>query len=222
MGETRQQLKERLQAAGLWGEYVRQRGLLMDQGLTPALAREEALRRVESLPPRTAPTPEAGSPSPGEGPDQEAEGGFPDFGGQVSNPKAVQWVAEHIADPSVRPQDAPGGLAWGLLQWVRLTPANQTTFWSSIWPRLSTEEKDAGEEWDGRGPCPTCRTPAPPTKEEEAAFYARMEGLLAQEWAEYREALKIIQSRRELGLPPLAAEGVPGDEDDEGGPGRWR
>jgi hypothetical protein len=218
MSETRAELKERLQAAGLWRQYVARREQLAAEGLTPAQAREQALREVESLPPRPRELPP--EEGPGEGPEPAAEvGGFPDFGRSVPNTESVQWVAEHIADAGVRPPDAPSGLAWSLLQWVRLTPANQSTFWSSVWPRLAPKEE--GQDWDGTGPCPTCGVKSQPTKEEEQ-YDQQMEHLMAKEWAEVQEALKIIRSRQEQGLPPLAAEGVPGDEIPEGGPGEWR
>jgi hypothetical protein len=42
------------------------------------------------------------------------------------------WVAAKVADPDVRPEDAPNGLAWALLLWVRRAPANLKTFEDSI------------------------------------------------------------------------------------------
>lgn len=49
MAETRKQLKDRLQAAGLWQEYVDLRVQLAADGMTAAQARVEALRRVEAM-----------------------------------------------------------------------------------------------------------------------------------------------------------------------------
>jgi hypothetical protein len=63
MGEkkmaTRKEIKARLQAAGQWDEYVAERVKLAADGMTPAQAREEALRRIESRPKARAelPTP---------------------------------------------------------------------------------------------------------------------------------------------------------------------
>jgi hypothetical protein len=45
----------------------------------------------------------------------------------------TRWVAAKVEDPDVRPEDAPNGLAWALLLWVRRAPANLETFWQSIW-----------------------------------------------------------------------------------------
>jgi hypothetical protein len=142
MGETRQQLKERLQAAGVWDDYLALRDRLAKDGLTPAQAREEALRQVESRP--TTPSQDElpddehpADPSPGEGQEAAAvDGGQPDFGRQVPNFQAAQWVAQNLANAKVRPDEAPSGLAWGLLTWVRRTPANQATFWGSIWSKM--------------------------------------------------------------------------------------
>ena len=137
MRETRKQLKERLQAAGLWEEYVALRVQLAADGLTPAQAREEALRRIEAR----ASEPPSGdapiNPAPGETPNTPpAE--LPDFARKVANPEAVEWVAQNLVNPNVRAGDAPGSQAWGLLTWVRRSPANETTFWGSIWPKLSS------------------------------------------------------------------------------------
>src|SRR5262245_42220636 len=141
MAETRQQLKERLQAAGLWHEFVALRDRLAAGGLVPAQARAEGLRQVGARPARPpAPPPPGGpaGPSPAEAVEPAATPAddWPDFTRSVPPHDAAQWVAENIANPRVRPHDAPSGLAWGLLQWVRLAPANQTTFWGSIWPKL--------------------------------------------------------------------------------------
>ncbi len=48
MRETRKQLKDRLQAVGLWEKFVALRGKLAEQGMTPAAARDEALRQLEA------------------------------------------------------------------------------------------------------------------------------------------------------------------------------
>src|SRR5262249_52053852 len=45
----------------------------------------------------------------------------------------TRWVATKVEDPEVRPEDAPNGLAWALLLWVRRAEANYDTFWDSIW-----------------------------------------------------------------------------------------
>jgi hypothetical protein len=61
MGETRPQLKARLEAAGVWPEFVRLRDQLAAGGLTPAQVRAEALRRVEALPPPPLPSGNGGA-----------------------------------------------------------------------------------------------------------------------------------------------------------------
>jgi hypothetical protein len=60
MRETRQQRKERLKAAGLWGEYVALREKLAGAGMTPKEAAREALVRVEARPQRQADPPATG------------------------------------------------------------------------------------------------------------------------------------------------------------------
>lgn len=139
MRETREQLKQRLQAAGLWERFLTIRDQLCAEGLTPAQARQEALRQVESQPigelPQAA---KVEAPTDGNPANPPPEQSLPDFSRRVPDDDAVRWVAENLVNPNVRPGDAPGGQAWGLLQWVRSVPANQTTFWGSIWPKLLT------------------------------------------------------------------------------------
>jgi hypothetical protein len=62
MSETRRQLKERLQAAGLWQDYLAQREQLAQHGLTARQAREEALRQIDSRSPQQ-PEPSTDRPS---------------------------------------------------------------------------------------------------------------------------------------------------------------
>jgi len=63
MEETRRQIKERLQAAGRWGDYLALREQLAQGGLTPAQARAEALRQIESRPPHQSGQPAPDPPS---------------------------------------------------------------------------------------------------------------------------------------------------------------
>jgi hypothetical protein len=138
MGETRQQLKERLLQEGRWQDYLTLREQLKASGLPPDQARDEALRQIEARPPKQMELANPDDPppvgAPGQSPAVEELG--PDYTKQVPNFESAQWVAQNLANPKVQAQDAPSGLAWGLLQWVRVTPANQNTFWSSIWPRM--------------------------------------------------------------------------------------
>src|SRR5262245_56560536 len=52
MGETRKQLKARLQASGAWDEYLACREQLAQTGLSPTEARKEALRQIDARPPQ--------------------------------------------------------------------------------------------------------------------------------------------------------------------------
>lgn len=144
MAETRKQLKERLQAAGQWDEFVTVRSKLAAEGMRPADAKVEALRLVES-----------NSCNPAEPDTRKIEPDgllattpkeVPDFTRNVANSEAVQWVALNLANPHVRATDAPGGQAWGLLLWVRRSPANESSFWASLWPKLSPPPKQPVEE----------------------------------------------------------------------------
>jgi hypothetical protein len=197
MSETRKLRKQRLQVEGRWTDYVALRDRFVAEGMTPAQARDEALRQIDSRPCQNSDQPAmntAGTPPPPAYPGQATTANHIglDFtrqipNGQIPNADAVQWVAENIANSNTCAADAPSSLALGLLQWVRLTPANQTTFWSSIWPKLlptsaalkRNQEVDAGKDWDGQGPCPTCNwEPERDEGTERAAV------LLAEEWAE--------------------------------------
>lgn len=192
MGQTRQQLKERLQAAGDWQDYVAQREQLVGEGLTPAQAREEALRRIDARPPRPRELRTADAqngPAPTEDPNATTvEPSGPDFTRHVPNHAAAQWVAENIANAKVRPEDAPSGLAWGLLQWVRHTPANQATFWGSIWPKLlpTGAALRQRQDRDEQGPCPTCGREPEPVDEGTERCLGLIDKLLneANEYAE--------------------------------------
>jgi hypothetical protein len=173
MGETRKQLKERLQAAGRWQEYLELRERLGKGGLTPAQASRQALAEIELRPPKVPePLTSVTEPVPV---DEE----LPDFNGQaVPNHEAAQWVAENVANSKVRAEDAPSALAWGLLKWVRLSPANQSTFWSSIWPKLlptgTSLRQQEEKSWNKNEPCPTCGS------EPEDESDRRLRNLLAE------------------------------------------
>jgi hypothetical protein len=198
MKETKSQLKERLQAIGQWSNFVAQREQLKKEGWSPADAHDEALRRIESLPPQASKQSienQPSNPSPVEDPGQTATA-IPnglDFSRVVPNHAAVEWVAQNLANDKTQLQDAPSGVAWALLVWVRIAPANQSTFWSSIWPKLlptsaalkRNQEVDAGEDWDGMEPCPTCGREAEPVDEGSQ----RVRDLLGETWAEVKEML---------------------------------
>src|SRR5690348_2187685 len=69
MPETKKQIKARLQAAGLWKEYLTLREQLAREGSTPRQAREQALREIDARPPQppmpaTTERPADASPTP--------------------------------------------------------------------------------------------------------------------------------------------------------------
>jgi hypothetical protein len=53
MRETRKQVKTRLQAAGLWKDYLELREQLMREGQTPKRAKRTALQQIDSNRPAT-------------------------------------------------------------------------------------------------------------------------------------------------------------------------
>jgi hypothetical protein len=65
MGENREELKKRLLAAGSWLDYLALREQLRRDGLTPRQARKEALRQIETRPPKPPEPPPPDPPSPG-------------------------------------------------------------------------------------------------------------------------------------------------------------
>jgi hypothetical protein len=153
MAQQRKVLKQRLQAKGLWGDYLSLRNRLVKEGMPPAEAREEALRQVEARPPRQ-PDPQP-SESPSAASAAEEEEVWPDFGSPVPNYQSAQWVAENLASPLARPQDAPSGLAWGLLLWVRRSAANERAFWNTIWPKLLPNGTAHKQHQGGAAPDPS-------------------------------------------------------------------
>jgi hypothetical protein len=163
MGENRKDLKKRLLAAGYWQDYLALRAQLVQDGRTRREARKEALRQIDSRPSEQSVGPAPGSPSDDtsvEDPDPAKLAGEqgPDFtrhiprhGNRMTAEECAQlardvgfdgipldylvtrWVATHVRDLTLRPEDAPNVLAWSLLLWVRRSPANLETFWDSIW-----------------------------------------------------------------------------------------
>lgn len=152
MVESKKALKARLQEAGLWDEYLAERAKLAADGLTPAQARDEALRRVEARASDRARLQAIGEPAkempraekPSEAPEE-----LPDFSRNVPNPDAVEWVANNLANARIKAGDAPGPQAWSLLSWVRRSPVNESTFWGSIWPRVAGMAKGPQDEKNG-------------------------------------------------------------------------
>jgi hypothetical protein len=139
MGENRQQIKARLQQEGKWENFLAIRERLKADGLPPDQAREQALAQVDSLPPRPPAAPTTAGPSDmpsAEEPGQTPEEPWPDYNKQVPTWESAAWVAENLGNPSIRPQHAPSGLAFGLLTWCRASPANTNTFWTSLYPKL--------------------------------------------------------------------------------------
>jgi hypothetical protein len=198
--ETRKELKKRLEAAEVWTDYVDLRQRLIKEGLTPAEARKQAVAEIDSRPPKPAAAPDhaaVASMEPAPAVD------LPDFNGEVPNNEAVQWVGENLVKSNVRPEDAPSGLAWGLLQWARSTPANKTTFWGSLWSKLLITGTALQQKEDKarlkEGPCPTCgHEPEPPDRGTENAL--RVLKQFAEE-ADERQA----EENAELAKQPDAA-----------------
>lgn len=163
--ETRKQLKARLQAAGYWEQYVAKRDQLVAKDHTPFQARTLALSEIEAMiAAGEKAIPQAVEPdTPISSRDESTANGLDlQFGQQVRNHEAVQWVGHNISNQKALPDDAPGGAAWGLLMWVRRSPANESTFWSSIWPKtlptaaaLKQKAKTNSND-DDDVPCPAC------------------------------------------------------------------
>jgi hypothetical protein len=182
MTQTRAERKQRLQREGKWEAFKELRERLQAEGMSPADADEEAMQQIDATP---APTAE---PSPTVPPlDASAEG--VDFGKQVSHQAAAQWVASNIANQSVESKDAPSGMAWSLLQWVRRTQGNEDIFWRSIWTKLFSTERAVKDLWDGKSACPTCgqRPPQPDLGTERAMD-------LLKQWLEENAPDKLEES----------------------------
>jgi hypothetical protein len=150
MAETRKQRKDRLKSTGSWEAFVAKRDQLVRDGMTPADAREEAacwaeaqryLAQATEPASVNAPIDRAADHLPAAPPAEH-----PDFSRKVPNAKAVEWVAQNLANPDIRAADAPAPQAWALLCWVRRSPANETTFWGSIWPKLSSKREQEAED----------------------------------------------------------------------------
>jgi hypothetical protein len=151
MRETRQQIKDRLQAAGRWEDFVAMREKLVQEGISPAQARLQALREIDS---RLRPQLKAPGKN-GTGKQSAVDDGglrngrWPEFNGQVPTADAVAWVGENMARPKLQPKDAPCGLAYSVWLWARHSPANETAFWTQIWARAAlrpNERKPEQEE----------------------------------------------------------------------------
>lgn len=117
--------------------------------------------------------------------------------------KIIGWVFENVANMEAVPEDAPTAGAWGLLTWVRASPANQSEFYKGIWPRILPTKAQL-EEIAG--------------KEEvtDEGTITDIENLLADALAEIVEEDRSLSAGPEgvRGEPPLAGEDPAG-----GGPG---
>jgi hypothetical protein len=130
---------------GLWETWVAIRDELAAGGMTPEEARAEATRRVEAGEvARQESTPQVAD---GENP-AAIEQELPNFSKRPTEREAAKWVAENLANPMVTAKDAPGANAWGLMTWVKKVPSNETTFWTTIWPKFATGKNDKQDDED--------------------------------------------------------------------------
>ncbi len=123
MGESRGQMEARLRREGRWDAFGARLKELKAEGMTGTEAKAQAIEEFSEPLPRT---------------DDDA-GRVPAevFQGKVSTAQAeVLWVKDHIGVTGVLPEDAPSSGAWGLYHRVMSEPANQTTFWTKIYPKI--------------------------------------------------------------------------------------
>ena len=56
--------------------------------------------------------------------------------------RSVAWVAENLGNDRMRPQDAPSGTAWNLLEWTRVGEGNKSEFIKNLLSKLMPSSKD--------------------------------------------------------------------------------
>lgn len=62
-----------------------------------------------------------------------------------SHRQVVEWVAEHMHLDGVKPEDAPSGTAWGMLQFVKAgmgAGRSEEIFWGQIYPKLMPSQSE--------------------------------------------------------------------------------
>jgi len=116
--------KERLVAAGTWERYSRLKVKYINEGMATKVAEQKALMEVER------PHPASGDPY------RRLLLAAP--AGNCSEREAAQFVFEHAASAPADISDSavPSRGAVGLLKWVQASPANASSFYAGIWPKL--------------------------------------------------------------------------------------
>ncbi len=116
--------KERLVAAGTWERYSRLKIKYINEGVATKVAEQKALMEVER------PHPASGDPY------RRLLLAAP--AGNCSEREAAQFVFEHAASAPADISDSavPSRGAVGLLKWVQASPANASSFYAGIWPKL--------------------------------------------------------------------------------------
>ena len=143
MGRVGEPLKDRLKAAGTWDQFMARRDDLRASGETAQDARAMAL--AESLANEPA-KPSSKTPALPPTPAEVA-------GRSASEAEVVRWVARHIDDDQVSPDDCPDPCAWTLLRQCRQTPGFVSFFFQQVWTKLLPSraqiESDSGVTLDG-------------------------------------------------------------------------
>lgn len=144
-------LREMLDAAGLTARF----DLAMEDLLAIGMTEEEAtLRAIDEInftpggeeegsegPATPAPLPKLGpkQKEPKEKPKAAEEKAPVEEAAEqrtASALDAIYWVSEHLDDAEIVREDAPSGMAWNLIEWVRDNGSNAQDFWKGIFPRV--------------------------------------------------------------------------------------
>jgi hypothetical protein len=138
----KKELRERLESEHRWDAFKAHREALKRQGVDESKVWEQAALAFEPLP-------EGGAqPAPAK-PVEEAR--TEDFINKTaSNPESVQWVADNLEIPDVKPTDAPSKAAWSLLRWARKSVTTKDRFWTQVFTKLMPTGKQL-EEGDRQG-----------------------------------------------------------------------
>lgn len=174
-GESKPAFKARIKREGKWGHYVQERADYCAQHGVGTAEAHRAIFPNYPQPEKDVHSEGRASGGSGEKVNQEdhstrgreralhnsssPEGGLIDMARfcvdeKVSERQVVRWVFENVAVADVGPEAAPCSGAWGLLDWIRKSPAAKSDFYRNVWgPMLrgaSTDEQAERFTDDGR------------------------------------------------------------------------
>ena len=148
--ESLVEFKARLLASGRWAEFAHKRKAFADELKVSMAEATDIIRQSYELPEAFSAAIPAGHPAARPNGDGQVAGlpGRAFASDRFKNLKSrsfrniVLWVFDHVAVTDVQPEDAPSSGAWSLLDFVRTSPSNLASFYTSFVAKLITGTKE--------------------------------------------------------------------------------